>query len=274
MIIRKIDGQGTVRRLLPSQSFHDDLPQSLVEDYTQWMTYRMPGNCVIELRTLKDWQNLLPIYQIQLDAELQGQVINCITCRKMLNFTGKPFDNIYQTVGWRLDQKRFIEPYLPATARIDHQELADNWCVCLYFPRLHLHMEIRIVSEKISVTLLEYENMVVSPNQYLGSFIGLKQMLVLERPNGLRTAIIPHFAFQAVKKHNSHHYLEIFNKNKDSQAACLVLDSKYTSFAFDEDRSLGQMRPNGEETYEKWLMCAYLHGATCSAMPEPLTGLT
>lgn len=67
---------------------------------------------------------------------------------------------------------------------------------------------------------------------------------------------------------NNYHHWEL------GYRAARILDEKYTSFAFDEDRSLGQMRPKGEETFEKWLMCAYLHGATCSAMPEPLTGLT
>jgi len=261
LIIREIDGQGTSRRLLPWQSFQGDLPQRLVEDHIHWITYRTWEECVIELRSLKDRYNVNPVYKIQLGAELEGQVLNCNTSREMLNFTGKPFDRIYQLVGWRLDQKCHIEPYWPTTMKKDHEELGDNWSVCLYYPRLHLHMEIRIVSDKISITVLEYENMLVSPSQYLGSLIGLRQMLVLERPNGLRTAIIPHFAFQAVKR-KCHHSLELGH-----QAACL-LDGKYTSFAFDEDRSLGQMRPNGEETYEKWLMCAYLHGLLsvfCSA---------
>ena len=34
------------------------------------------------------------------------------------------------------------------------------------------------------------------------------------------------------------------------------------------------MRPNGTETHISWLMCAYLHAATSSAMKDPLTGLT
>jgi len=45
-------------------------------------------------------------------------------------------------------------------------------------------------------------------------------------------------------------------------------------FAFDVDRFLRQMRPNGTETHISWLMCAYLHAATSSAMKDPLTGLT
>lgn len=274
LIVREIDGQGVARRLLPWQSFHDDLPQSLVEKYIHWMIYRTSGNCAIELRDLKDRHKSLPVYVIELDAELQGQVLHCETSLKMLNFAGEVFDHIYRTVGWRLDQKRYIEPYWP-TSTI-REESPDNWSVSLFYPCLHLHMEIRVVSNKISVTVLEYENMVVSSNQYLGRFIGLVQMLVLERTNGLRTVIIPNFAFQALK-HKSHHRLEIINNYQHPELhyqAPRLLDSKYTSFAFDEDRSLGQMRPNGEETYEKWLMCAYLHGATCSAMAEPLTGLT
>ena len=34
------------------------------------------------------------------------------------------------------------------------------------------------------------------------------------------------------------------------------------------------MRPNGTETYVSWLMCAYLHAETSSAMKDPLTRLT
>ena len=34
------------------------------------------------------------------------------------------------------------------------------------------------------------------------------------------------------------------------------------------------MRPHGTETYAAWLMCAYLHAATSSAMNDPLTRLT
>jgi len=276
LIIREIDGQNVARRLLPWQSFHDDLPQNLVEEHIHWMTYRNPDKCVIELRPLKDQHSLQPVYAIQLNENFQGQVLHCETSRKMLNVTGVTFDHIYRTVGWRLDQKRYIEPYWPTVTKKDHEELADNWSVCLNYPRLHLHMEICIVLNTIKVTVLEYENMVVSPSQYFGSFIRLKQMLVLERPNGLRTVIIPHFEFQAVKR-NIHHCLEVVNNFNHSELgynAASILDLKYTSFAFDEDRSLGQMRPNGEETYEKWLMCSYLHGATCSAMADPLTRLT
>jgi len=52
------------------------------------------------------------------------------------------------------------------------------------------------------------------------------------------------------------------------------LDKTVSFFAFDVDPFLRQMRPHGTETYTAWLMCAYLHAATSSAMKDPLTGLT
>ena len=49
----------------------------------------------------------------------------------------------------------------------------------------------------------------LASSQYLDTFIGLKQMLVLERPNKLKTVIVPNFNLKT-KQGSVHHNLVFF----------------------------------------------------------------
>ena len=262
VIIRETDRKGISRRLLDPASFEDDLPHQLVEGYNYWMLLNEDESPDVELRLLND--ELTVSYRIFLDSELNGQVINCQSNRTMLNFRGKALSRVCDCFLWRLDQKQFVLPWLPKPTT--NEALSDQWSLCLELHRLHLHVEIWIGNkpEGTRIALREFDNMSVSASQFLYTFIGLKHMLVLERPNKLKTVIVPNLNLKT-KRGSVHHKLV---------PVSFDLDKTLPFFAFDVDRFLNQMRPNGAETYASWLMCAYLHGATSSAMKDPLTGLT
>ena len=204
-------------------------------------------------------------YKILLDSQLNGRVLDCKSGRTMLNFSGSILSRVCESFLWRLDQKQFVLPWLPLRTS-DDSAISDKWSLCLELHRLHLHVEI-CTSEETRIVLREFDNMIVLPSQFLDTFVGLTHMLVLKRPNKLRTVIVPHLNFKTkrISAEAPHHQLvpESFDLNE-------VLPF----FAFDEDRFLRQMKPNGTETHISWLMCAYIHAATSSSMKDPLTGTT
>ena len=273
VIIREINDTGVSRRLLNPTTFAKDLPNQLVEEYNFWMMVNGEKED-IELRPVSsgDSESTIPIhhYKILLDSEMKGKVIHSASNRTMLNFSGPVLSNICDSFLWRLEQKPYVIPWLPAP-QSDLNSSPDQWSLCIELHRLHLHIEIRTgVSEGTRIVLREFDNMHVSPFQSLDTFIGLKHLLVLERPSKkMRTVIVPHFnAFKTEQKYaaSRHHQLV--------PADPLDLNQEIPFFAFDEDCFIHQMKPNGTETDVSWLMCAYLHGATSSAMRDPLTGLT
>ena len=118
----------------------------------------------------------------------------------------------------------------------------------------------------------------MSSSQFIGTFVGLQHMLVLERSSGLRTVIVPHinYTMRPFSEDKKHVVLEAEKDhvNEELKYKSFSVDAEIPFFAFDEDPSLRQMRPNGTETYPAWLTCAYLHAATSSCLKDPLTGLT
>ena len=268
VIIREIDQVGCSRRLLDSKSFVNDLPHQLVTDYNFWMSLGdvSQGGLDIKLWPLNsDIEEPEATYRILLDSKLNGRVTDCKSGRTMLNFNGSILSRICESFLWRIDQKQFVFPWLPLHVS-DDPALSDQWSLCLELHRLHLHVEIW-KSEETRIILREFDNMIVSPTQFLDTFVGLKHMLVLERPNKLRTVIVPHLNLKTerISAKALHHQLV---------PVSFELNKVIPFFAFDEDRFLRQMRPNGTETHISWLMCAYLHAATSGAMKDPLTGLT
>jgi len=209
LIIREIDGNGTSRRLLDPASFSGDLPHKLVEDYNYWMLLNNDDVTDIELRPLTDKSKVA--YRIELDSSLNGRVIDCKTNRKMLNYRGTAFSRVCDTFLWRLDQKQFVLPWLPRPSSTDGDALSDQWSLCLELHRLHLHVEIWANNKPdgTRVVLREFDGMSLASSQYLDTFIGLKQMLVLERPNKLKTVIVPNFNLKT--KQGSVHQSLVFS---------------------------------------------------------------
>ena len=80
--------------------------------------------------------------------------------------------------------------------------------------------------------------MTVSVDQFLGTFIGLEHLLVLERPNGIRTVIVPHLDYQT----------ELAGPHLKLKPESGTPKSDIPFFSFDEDRWLRQIRPDGSET--------------------------
>lgn len=160
--------------------------------------------------------------------------------------------------------RNHVIPWLPAPP--------SEFNLCIELHRLHLHVEIRTgVSGDTRIVLREFDNMQVSQFQSLDTFIGLKHLLVLERPNKkMRTVIVPHFnAFKTERNTAADRHHQLVPENP------LDLNQEIPFFAFYEDcHFIHQMKPNGTETDVSWLMCAYLHGATSNPMRDPLTGLT
>jgi len=208
VIIREIDHNGCSRRLLESNSFANDLPHQLFSGFNFWMSLD-GGSKVsldIELRPLNPKQDELPVaYRILLDSQLHGRVTDCKSNRLMLNFNGSILPRLFNSFLWRLDQKQFVLPWLPLRAS-DDPTLNDQWSLCVELHRLHLHVEIWTTPEGTRVVLREFDNMTVSPSQFLDTFVGLQHMLVLERPNKLETIIVPNLNLQT-KRGSAHHQL-------------------------------------------------------------------
>jgi hypothetical protein len=249
-------------KLIGVQAFSQDLPQPLIDAHSFWMAYDGLEHH-IELRRPNMFQvgDFRPIYRIELNSHLDGQVKDLDSGRLLLNFRGDAFDRVFKSFLWRLDERSFIVPFLP---RQSEPEGADQWALCLRVHRLHQHVEIYCKESSVKVQVREFENMTVSADQFLGTFIGLEHLLVLERPNGIRTIIVPHVDYTT----------ELVGPHMKLKPKSRTPNAVIPFFSFDEDRSLKQMRPHGSETMVSWLMCCYLHGITSSAMRDPLTQLT
>ena len=217
----------------------------------------------IELRrpTTQQKNDFQAEFRIDLRSDLHGRVEELKTGRTLLNFCSHAFDAIFKAFVWRLDIKSFVIPYLPK--RLDPSD-SDEWSLCLHLHRLHQHIEMFIENDNVKFQIREFDNMVVSSNQFLGTLVGLDHLLVLERRNGIRTVIVPHLSFRTDL--NEHH-LKVIPESSTPNA-------ELPFFSFDEDPSLKQIRPHGSETLASWLMCVYLHAITSSAMRDPLTQLT
>jgi hypothetical protein len=90
----------------------------------------------------------------------------------------------------------------------------------------------------VKFRIREFDNMVVSSNQFLGTLVGLDNLLILERRNGIRTIIVPHLSFRTDL--NEPH-LKVIPESTTPNA-------ELPFFSFDEDPSLKQIRPHGSET--------------------------
>jgi len=261
-LVAKERRNGRSSRLIDVQAFNQDLPQPLISAHSFWMTYDGLEH-YIELRRPNMFQisDYRPIYRIELNSHLDGQVMDLDARRLLLNYRGQAFDTVFKSFLWRLDDRSFIVPFLP---RQSEPEDADQWTLCLRLHRLHQHVEIHCSEDSVKVQVREFENMSVSADQFLGTFIGLEHLLVLERPNGIRTVIVPHLDYTT----------ELVGPHLKLKPKSLTPNAVIPFFSFDEDRWLKQMRPHGSETMVSWLMCCYLHGITSSAMMDPLTQLT
>jgi hypothetical protein len=208
LIVRETDENGISRRLLDPVSFSGDLPHKLVEDYNYWMLLNNDDAADIELRPLTEQSKV--VFRIKLDSELNGRVIDCKTNRTMLNYRGTAFSRVCDSFLWRLDQKQFIIPWLPRPSTDD--ALSDQWSLCLELHRLHLHVEIwtNKKPDETRVLLREFDGLSMASSQFIYTFIGLKHMLILERPNKLKTVIVPNFDLQT-KKGSVHHKLVFYS---------------------------------------------------------------
>ena len=203
-IIREMDGNGNSRRPMDSESFSGDLPLQLVEDYNYWILLNNDDAADIELRPLTEQLNVA--YRIVLDSSLNGRVIDCQTNRTMLNYHGAAFTRVCDSFLWRLDQKQFVLPWLPRSSI--EADLSDQWSLCLELHCLHLNVEIWSCSkpDETRVVFREFDGMSPASSQFIDTFIGLKHMLVLERPNKLKTVIVPNFNLKS-EQGSSHHKL-------------------------------------------------------------------
>ena len=213
LIVKEIDSKGSARRLLDPTSFTGDLPEPLITDCHFWMSLDdvLFSDQNIELRPLNreleepevKYQILLPMSSWKV-PRLHGRVIDCKSNRTMLNFRGVALSHLFTSLLWRLDEKKYLLPWLPRPS--DDDDLSDKWSLCIELHRLHLHAEIwNGQSEGTRIVLREFDTMSVSSSQFLETFVGLKHMLVLERDQ-MRTVIVPNFNLKT-ERSSVHHKL-------------------------------------------------------------------
>lgn len=235
---------GKTFELLSADVFRAHFPVPLVEDHIQWLN--VTDNHVDFRPQDEPWETTRSTWQLRALAAgnkwrlgSNGQVIIPTTSK-----TGKALAKIFGSVE------------VPAWIQAALSQASGDLDIAL--PRLLLGF--RLGQAKSDILSKEFQGMAVDESQSMGTFIGLRNKLVLKNnTTGDRSILVPDGKV-SVRKLNGH------------TQATIDPETVTRTHAHNFDNLIGRIVDNGSARSK--LFSAYLHALTSFCLPDPLTGRT
>ena len=254
-------GHGKKLELLPSRLFQGLLPQSLVTDAVHF--YDSEAQEVI-------FQPLYSPWPTEIDAARWRLVRHASSWRLVKGETIMIDVNSYtaRTIAAVLAP---LEKPLHMHIHLLDPNQTPNSRVEIELPRLQIAFDLD--GNDNHLRSRQYRNMIVDPDQTMGTLVGLQSRLIL-RSTENRMVLIPHglFDFAITSKIPAGPFASC-NESISQHTTVRLVDNSATRIrAYHMDETLGQI--DGDGSMQSRLMLCYLHALTSHYLPDPLTGCT
>ncbi|KAL4963332.1 uncharacterized protein BDV14DRAFT_201959 [Aspergillus stella-maris] len=246
LCVRAIDGKDQAWEFVPPALLKGSFPDAFVDDCAHW--YNLEGHFV-EFRPLKEpWKSSTDCWRLQLkypDGRWQLSLGDMsLVC--MLSRTAGALSNILQPIE-RAPKVHCKLHRLSSRLEID-------------LPRLRLNFTLK--SGQSAILSRQYRDMLVDPDQSLGTLTGLANKLILRsvHPNfNERKVLIPEGQV-------------FWTKGELHVAVTIRWQTISRAHVYSVDHQLCRLADNG--SIQSKLFLAYLHAVTSHCLPDPLTKRT
>ena len=243
-IVIRMRTEARTWEVVPHRELRDDFPSILVEEFSHWFEI---STRTLEFRPSGELYKQCTEWQLCYNAASQSVLWK--GNQTLVDIRSKTVGSI-NSVFASLEIPSYIHVTTPSKCQID-----------IELPRLGLRFWLNQDSELECRELRK----IVDPDQYVGTFVGLRSKMVLcergvfaQQLN--RTIIIP-AGKVSVSRRNPHVAISI--STEDRHVHC---------FRFQADSILGRLRSDGS-LYSQ-LFQAYLHALTSNILPDPFTHRT
>lgn len=236
--------------LLPNSGLQKDFPFSFSQNFSHW--WNEEKNLIV----FRPIQFDLPTFQeIKYTWNLGTNCINEIeTSRQLISIHHNVFTKLCTDV-YKIEPLGHIHAWLTKSKLIE----VDLTRLGLKFslnPKIH-----RLFSR-------EYPNMLIDPNQNIGTLVGLENKLVLTEEENCdirpaRKVIVPHCSFEIIENDAAGHQRVHLNRTSLRNPRFFPYDLEYHKKLLEAPRNQAA-----------WSYLAAHHGATASPLPDLFTGLT
>ena len=237
--------------LIPHPILRGDFPLHFVEGYAHWLNSKTYD---VEFRPLADiWTSSLNLKRI-IETETRP-VLTCslLGTRSFIDRRSATAKRIFAVLCPKVENEDFLEIFVEG-----------NPCqrVCIHLPRLKLDF---FINEQCHLESVQFRNMIVDPNQQLGTMTGLCNRLVLCETKELprRKVLIPEGAIN---------FRRLKGRVRVDIVAPVDCNVKVAYHVFDVDSTLQALKGNGSMSSR--LFKIYLHALTSHPVPDSLTGRT
>ena len=239
-IVIRIRTEARTWEAIPHRKLQDDFPSILIEEFMHWLEISAR---ILEFRPFGE------LYKQRIEWQLHypigSQSVLWKGSQKLLDVRSKTVGSI-NSVFAPLEDSSYIHVTKSSDCKID-----------IELPRLGLRFWLNHEDELECRELRK----IVDPDQYVGTFIGLRSKMVLcERgvfaQQSDRTIIIP-AGNVSVSKHGPHVAVSISTEDRHVEF-----------FRFQVDSILGRLRSDG--SLRSQLFQAYIHALTSNVLPDPL----
>ncbi|KAE9375857.1 hypothetical protein N431DRAFT_556187 [Stipitochalara longipes BDJ] len=243
LIVRASQGH-ELYEIIPIHALEHDFPRSLVQNYVHWI-HR--GTMAIEWRLLESkWLPSSENWRISTPEDPRASSL-VLKSRRLVDPGSTTAEAIHR---WLKPLENPLDINIYYNGETDETEIS--------LPRMNLDFILR----KTGLESKQFRGMIVDTNQYMGTFHGLSNKLILKDTQGpSRIAIVPHgtVAFRQVDNH-----VQV--------SISTGLGDKVSYHQYVIDKDLGLLVDNGN--LRSRLFKFYLHALTSHCLPDSLTSRT
>ncbi|KAL4951222.1 hypothetical protein BDW69DRAFT_42194 [Aspergillus filifer] len=246
LYIHAIDGEGQAWEFVPPRLFKGAFPDAFVDDYAHW--YNIKGEFV-EFRQLKEpWKPSSHCWRLQLKYPDGGWQLSMgdISLVYILSRTAGALSKI-------------LKPLERASKIHCKLHRSSSWLE-IHLPRLRLNFTLQ--ARQSAIQSRQYRDMVVDPDQSLGTLTGLVNKLILRSVNTKlndRKVLIPEGKVG-------------WEQDGPHVAVTIGWQTISRAHVYSVDHQLCRLADNG--SIQSKLFLAYLHAVTSHCLPDPLTKRT
>ncbi|KAL0478346.1 keratin type II [Acrasis kona] len=240
---------GRVIHLVSHTLLKDELPHHMVHNYSHWYDEQKG---IVEFRPLNTsiLQKPQPVFTLDIKENNSIHLYdNRIPDWYLVDINSPSFGSVVKNLLDRLELRQHIHIYY------DNK----NKCVQINLPRMGLRFTVDHGHDVIRSR--EFDGMVISPNQSLGTLIGLINGLVLVDSVGNKRLIVPHGQIER-SMHPYGHQETTISVPLEAENICY--------YVYEVDNVLQQLKADSSNS---WLMLANLYASTSSFSPDEFNGL-